>query len=49
MSPFLPFSFFGSQPTIGRLSEHDKKHLGFYVPKYVANFYSLHPGRYKGR
>lgn len=33
---------------ISRISEHDKKHLGFYVPKHVTNFYSLKPGRYKG-
>jgi len=33
---------------ISRLSEYDKKHLGFYVPKHVTNFYSLKPGRYKG-
>jgi len=33
---------------IARASEYDKKHLGFYVPKYVTDFYSLKPGRYKG-
>ncbi len=33
---------------IARLNEYDKKHLGFYVPKYVADFYRLEPGRYKG-
>ena len=33
---------------IAKLTEYDKKHLGFYVPKYVADFYRLQPGRYKG-
>jgi hypothetical protein len=33
---------------ISRVSDHDKKHLGFYVPKYVMDFYQLKPGRYKG-
>lgn len=33
---------------ISRVSEYDKKHLGFYVPKYVMDFYQLKPGRYKG-
>ena len=33
---------------IAKITEHDKKHLGFYVPKHVADFYSLQAGRYKG-
>jgi hypothetical protein len=33
---------------ISRVSDYDKKHLGFYVPKYVTDFYQLKPGRYKG-
>lgn len=33
---------------IARLSDYDRKHLGFYVPKYVVDFYHLEPGRYKG-
>ena len=33
---------------ISRVSEYDKKHLGFYVPKYVMEFYQLKPGLYKG-
>ena len=33
---------------IARLNEYDKKHLGFYVPKFVAEFYGLEAGRYKG-
>jgi len=33
---------------ISRISSFDKKHLGFYVPKYVTDFYQLQPGRYKG-
>jgi hypothetical protein len=33
---------------LSRLSQFDKKHLGFYVPKYVKVFYSLKPGKYKG-
>ncbi|MFW9909021.1 MAG: hypothetical protein ACFFEF_10630 [Candidatus Thorarchaeota archaeon] len=33
---------------IARLSKKDPKHLGFYVPKYVMDFYGLQPGDYKG-
>lgn len=33
---------------IVRVSDFDKKHLGFFVPKHVADFYQLQPGRYKG-
>ena len=33
---------------IVRVSDYDKKHLGVFVPKYVADFYQLQPGRYKG-
>ncbi|MFW9832710.1 MAG: hypothetical protein ACFFEK_01840 [Candidatus Thorarchaeota archaeon] len=33
---------------ISRVSEYDKTHLGFYVPKYVMEFYQLKSGRYKG-
>jgi hypothetical protein len=33
---------------ISRVSEYDKTHLGFYIPKYVMEFYQLKSGRYKG-
>ena len=33
---------------ITRLSTVDKDHLGFYVPKFVMDFYKLEEGRYKG-
>jgi len=33
---------------ISRLSKFDSKHLGFYVPKYVTDFYGLEPGLYRG-
>ena len=33
---------------IVRVSDFDKKQLGFFVPKYVTDFYQLKPGRYKG-
>jgi hypothetical protein len=33
---------------IAGLSKTDEKHLGFYVPKYVTDFYMLQPGTYKG-
>ena len=33
---------------ISRISKVDEKRLGFFVPKYVAEFYMLKPGDYKG-
>lgn len=33
---------------LSRISDYDKKHLGFFVPKYATDFYQLQPGRYKG-
>ena len=33
---------------ISKISDYDKNHLGFFVPKYVKDFYQLNPGRYKG-
>ena len=33
---------------LSRLSTLDKNHLGFFVPKYVMDFYNLVPGKYKG-
>ncbi len=33
---------------IARLSNIDKNNIGFYVPKYVKEFYGLKPGLYKG-
>ncbi|MFW9920017.1 MAG: hypothetical protein ACFFED_10480 [Candidatus Thorarchaeota archaeon] len=33
---------------IARTSKYDAKHMGFYVPKYVMDFYGLQPGDYKG-
>ncbi len=39
---FLPTRF------MARLATIDSKHLGFYVPKYVKDFYDLEEGNYKG-
>ncbi|TFF92943.1 hypothetical protein EU546_06885 [Candidatus Thorarchaeota archaeon] len=33
---------------LSRLSKFDKSRLGFYVPRYVKQFYDLKPGSYKG-
>jgi hypothetical protein len=33
---------------MARLSKIDNTHLGFYVPKYVKEFYALEEGAYKG-
>jgi len=33
---------------ISRVSKIDEKRLGFYVPKYVTDFYHLKPGDYRG-
>lgn len=39
---YLPTRF------MARLSKIDNTHLGFYVPKYVKEFYILEEGAYKG-
>ncbi|MFW9910412.1 MAG: hypothetical protein ACFFEF_17790 [Candidatus Thorarchaeota archaeon] len=33
---------------MARLATIDSSHLGFYVPKYVKEFYDLQEGNYKG-
>ena len=33
---------------MARLARIDNKHLGFYVPKYVKEFYQIDEGNYKG-
>lgn len=42
MGDILPTRF------MARLAKIDNSHLGFYVPKYVKEFYQIEEGNYKG-